>query len=237
MGFESIAAIDWSSFPRPWRPHPPRDVAEQLQALAEAATLNQAADAMTALLDSALIDDLENEVLPAAAAATPILLDIIERGHPRARSAAIDLLWEMLDLPPASEFSRVDATQTSGFRLCCAIADHIRDRRGMLRVHGQSGQELLTATDRHWRFTVQEVVAADGNDVMVFGTLTGQLPKRSCEAELHSGRTIVAVPGVEAEYGGADEDGAAFLRLPRTARSAVAPGAVLRPTDCAANQG
>ncbi|MFI8962842.1 hypothetical protein ACIGO8_12045 [Streptomyces sp. NPDC053493] len=188
-------------------------------------------------MPTSFIDDLENDVLPAAVAAAPIHLDIIERGHPRARSAAIDLLWEMLDLPPASEFSRVDATQNSGFRLCCAIADHIRDRRGMLRMHGQSGQELLTATDRHWRFTVQEVVAADGNDVMVFGTLTGQLPERSCEAELHRGRTIIAVPAVEAEYGGADEDGAAFLRLPRTAWSAVAPGAVLRPTDCVTYQG
>ncbi|GAA2819996.1 hypothetical protein [Streptomyces showdoensis] len=237
MGFESIAAIDWSSFPRPWRPHPPRDVAAQLQALAEAATLNQAAGAMTALLDSALIDDLEREVQPAAVAAAPVLLDIIERGHPRARSAAIDLLWEILGLPPASEFSRVDATQTAGFRLCCAIADHIRDRQSMLRGHGPSGQELLRATDRHWWFTVEEVVAADGKDVTVFGTLTGRLPKRSCEAELHSGRTIVAVPAAEAEYGGADEDGAAFLRLSGTARSAVAPGAVLRPTDCAANQG
>ncbi|GAA1185512.1 hypothetical protein F4556_000104 [Kitasatospora gansuensis] len=208
----------------------------QLHALASATTLNQAAGAVTSLLDSALIYDLEREVFPAAVVAAPILLDIIEHAHPRARFGALDLLWEMLDLRPSSEFERVDTAQVPGLRLCCAIADHVRDRRGMLKLHGRPGQRVLTAAARHWRFAIQEVVAADRGGVLVLGTLKGQLPDGPFEAELHSALTIVTVPAVETEYDRADEDDEAFLRLLGTAEAAIAPGAVLCPTDCAEDQ-
>ncbi|MFC9326066.1 hypothetical protein [Kitasatospora sp. NPDC057015] len=233
MRLDPIAAVAWATFPRPRHPRPQDDVAADLRALATATTLNQAADATTLLLDGALIDDLAGELLPAAVAAGPILLDIVEHAHPRARSGALDLLHRMLVIPPTPEFPRVDTPRGPNPRLCCAVADQIRDRRAMLREHGAPARRVLAAADTHWRFEIRET-AVDARGVTVLGLLAGRLPVHPSGAESHRGSTVLPVPAVEAEYAG--ERGEALLLLRATDAGAVPPGTVLRPADCGRDQ-
>ncbi|MEU8516545.1 hypothetical protein AB0C76_33920 [Kitasatospora sp. NPDC048722] len=228
--FEAIDAVDWDSFPS--RRSDIGRTGALLRALAGASTLNRAADAMTALLDSALTDDLEGEIFPAAVEAAPILLDIVEHAHRRAGSAALGLLFELLERPPDPSTARVGAPGASGLRSCCAIADLVRGRRAVLSAHRDSGRRLLYLAAAHWRFEVREVLGTDAQGVGVFGVLTGRSPDRPRRAELLFDRGVLGIPEVEVECRPEDESGESFLLLIGIPEEFVAPGTFVAPWDC-----
>ncbi|MFD8087846.1 hypothetical protein ACFV4F_39870 [Kitasatospora sp. NPDC059722] len=229
--FEAIDAVDWEAHPHRRDPYT-ADTAVNLRALAAATTLNQASRGMTRLLDSAITDDFEGTVYPAAELAVPILLDVVEHGHRRAASAALDLLQTLLNRFPDPDFSRVGAPGLPGLQACCVIADLVRARRDVLVLHRDDGRRLLALAADHWRFEVREVVDADADGVGVFGVLTGRPPARPVRAELHFERGFLGVPAVEVEHGPEDDSGESFLRLVGIPEAFVAPGTFVVPWEC-----
>ncbi|MFV0134712.1 hypothetical protein ACLGIH_16005 [Streptomyces sp. HMX87] len=83
-------------------------------------------------------------VFPAAYAATPVLLDLVEHGRrPRIEDAALGLLSNALDCFPTAGHNRVDTPYGSGVPLCCAMARRVRSGRGALLAHGVHGKRHL----------------------------------------------------------------------------------------------
>ncbi|MEE1783150.1 hypothetical protein PUR71_09510 [Streptomyces sp. SP17BM10] len=229
--FEAIDAVDWEAHPHRRDPENAA-TAVNLRALAGAATLNQAADAMTRLLESAITDDFEGTVNPAAALAAPILLDVVEHGHRRAASAALDLLRTLLNRFPDPDFGRTGGPRLPGLKVCCVLADLVRARQDVVLLHRDQGRWLMALAADHWRFEIHEVVDETADGVGVFGVLTGRPPARPVRAELHFERGFLGILAVEMEHGPEDDSGESFLRLVGIPAAFVAPGAVVAPWDC-----
>ncbi len=121
-------------------------------------TANETGDAASLLAGSGFVCGHAVMVFPAAYAATPILLNLVEHGQrPRIKDAALGLLSNALDYFPTAGHNRVDTPYGVGVPLCCAIARHIRDRRSALLAHGVYGKRLLAEAELHWRLTIEEV--------------------------------------------------------------------------------
>lgn len=143
----AIDAVNWSEIPRPTRHacDEPERVGQALRQLALSTTANRTGDAAALLAGGGFVCAHAGMVFPAACAAAPILLDLVEHGpRPRVKSAALGLLSEALDCLPAAGHNRVDTPYGTDVPLCCAVARHIRSRREALLAHGRGGGRLLT---------------------------------------------------------------------------------------------
>jgi hypothetical protein len=156
VSLDAIAAVNWSAIPNPtWHQcDDPERVAHALHLLTMSTTANETGDAASLLAGGGFVCSHAAMVFPAAYAATPILLDLVQHGRrPRIRGAAVGLLSEALGCFPPAGHNRVDTPYGTDVPLCCAIARHIRNRRSALLAHGPSGKELLAEAALHWRLT------------------------------------------------------------------------------------
>lgn len=171
-------------------------------------------------------------VFPAAYAATPILLDLVEHGRrPRIKNAALGLLSDALDCFPTAGHNRVDTPYGTGVPLCCAIARHIRGSRGVLLAHEIYGKRLLADADLHWRLTIEEAeLQADGG-LTAMAVLEGAPFRTPVEAELHQPPSGQPLRSVRIDALTADASGGACIELGHTP-SDVAPGSTLYPAEC-----
>ncbi|MET9128022.1 hypothetical protein [Streptomyces sp. NPDC004528] len=235
MSLDAIDAVNWSAIPNPTS-HPfdaPECVAHALRLLTVSTTANETGDAASLLAGSGFICGHAAMVFPAAYAATPILLDLIEHGQrPRIKNAALGLLSNALDYFPTAGHNRVDTPYGIHVPLCCAIARHIRDRRTALLAHGIRGKRLLAEADLHWRLTIEEAeLQADGN-LTAIAVLEGAPFQTPVEAELHI-RPPFEQPVQTVRLGAltADVSGTVYTELGQTPFE-HAPGSSLYSAEC-----
>lgn len=177
--------VDWHAIPGPPGWYDPDVVAASLRDLAAATNANSAAKPFAALTNHGLVHNHSSTVYPAAVAAAPALLDILEHGHRVARDLAGQLLSLAMFLPPRTGYARVDTDYARAVPICCAVAHHVRSRRGIFPRFAW----LASETREHWRFDVDEVMA-DGADTVAFGRLVGTVPEGVRSVELHSGSDL-----------------------------------------------
>ncbi|MEU8986858.1 hypothetical protein AB0C98_10385 [Streptomyces sp. NPDC048558] len=228
---DEIDVVDWDSIPgRPdW--YEPDRAARGLRALAEAANLVQAAEAGSQLGGGGIVHGHSGAVFPAAVVATPLLLEIAQRGHPAAQDTAMGLLDEALSCYPHAGYTRVTAPDGTAVPICCAIAHHLRDRADFLVGRGKRGKSLLADAAAHWRFEIREC-AADGSDTAAFGILAGCLPDGVHAAEMQLAGTVTMLSELTLEYPAAEDTREACLRVITRHPSELPPGAVLFPVEC-----
>ncbi|MFD6951817.1 hypothetical protein A6A08_20150 [Nocardiopsis sp. TSRI0078] len=226
---DTIDAVGWEELPGPRGWYCPDHAASGLRALARARTLFQASDAGTALDNGGIAHGHSGAVFPAAAAAAPILLDIAEHGHPRARDTALRLLDDAMRLLPHAGHTRTASPRGGPAPICCAVAAHVRDRPHVLDGD-RSGGSLLAEADAHWRFEVAECFA-DGGDGVALGALEGRLPSGGPAARLRRAGPSAPLHEVVPEY--PPVDGQACLRAVDVHAEGLAPGTVLFPAECA----
>lgn len=229
----AVDAVDWTAIPGPPGRYEPEAAASGLRALAEATTLLQVAAAISCLENTALYHGHSGAVFPAAAVAAPLLLDIVAHAHPRAAGAAIDLLELGLRYEPHAGYTRIDTAEAAQVPLCCAIAEQIRARADLLAGHGEQGRQLLAEAGPHWRFRVHELFA-EAQDVVVFGTADGVLPRNRFPVEVHAARRITMVADATADYPPDADTHEGFLRLTAMALDRIRTGAVLYSATCGA---
>lgn len=172
-------------------------------------------------------------VFPAAYAATPILLDLIEHGQrPRIKDAALGLLSNALDYFPTAGHNRVDTPYDIQVPLCCAIARRIRGRRAALLARGIHGKQLLAEADLHWRLTIEEAeLQADGS-LTAIAALEGTPFQTPVEAELHVPQPVEQpLQTVWMDALTADASGTACIELRQTPFKHP-PGSSLYPAEC-----
>ncbi|MFE9424671.1 hypothetical protein ACFYNO_17065 [Kitasatospora sp. NPDC006697] len=231
---EAIDRIDWESVRSP---DPPafvrRSASRGLRALALAGDQAEAVGATGYLFDSVLVDRQLAVVMPAAAAAAPVLVGIAAHGHPWARAGAGSLLGAMLEFLPFEGFTRVDTEHATAVPLCCAVAHQVAAGRAELAARGRESAGLLRAAEQHWRFEVTEAVGTGPQGLFAVGDLTGELPAGPVRAELHTPAGGLSVIGVEVEYPAWAGGTEACLRV-GSARGAGLDGAVLMPAGCGA---
>jgi hypothetical protein len=228
---DAIDAVNWAAMPNPtWHEcDEPEHVAHGLRLLATSTTVHQTGDAAALLAGGGFISSHAGMVFPAAYAATPILLDLVEHGQrPRIKDASLGLLDDALRYFPTAGHNRVDTSYGTGVPLCCAIARCIRGRRDALVRYGHRGKGLLAEAGLHWRLTIEEI----DDTVTALAVLEGAPFEPPREAELHS------VPGVSPgatvciDALTADASGAAFIRLRRPPSVIMSSGSVLYPAEC-----
>ncbi|MFE5889604.1 hypothetical protein ACFQ6E_11810 [Streptomyces sp. NPDC056462] len=228
---DEIDMVEWDSVPGHPDWYEPDRAAQGLRALAEAANLVQAAEAGSQLGGGGIVHGHSGAVFPAAAVATPLLLDIAQQGHPAAQDTAMGLLDEALSCYPHAGYTRVTAPDCTAIPICCAIAHHLRDRADFLVGRGKRGKSLLADATAHWRFEIRECIA-DGSDTAVFGILAGCLPDGVHAAEMHHAGAITILSELTLEYPPAEDSREACLRAIARPPSQLPPGAVLFPAEC-----
>ncbi|MFF3510392.1 hypothetical protein [Streptomyces sp. NPDC002573] len=159
----------------------------------------EAAEAGSLLGGGGIVHSHSAAVFPAAAVATPLLLDIAQQGHPAARDTALGLVDEALSSYPHAEYTRVTTPYGTAVPICCAIADHLRAHTVLLAGLGKRGRALLADAAEHWRFEIRECVA-DGDDTAAFGALAGSFPGGVHTTELHLAGDIAVLDEVALEY-------------------------------------
>lgn len=203
--------MDWHAVPGPQDFYQPDVVGPSLERLAAAKGTATAASAASRLFSGGLIHDSTGTLLPAAAVAAPLLLDIVQHGHPAARSAAAALLGDSMDFYPLSGHTRASAGFASAVPICCAIAHHVHTRYA-----GDAGSKWLRALAKdareHWLFHCTEV-ADDGDDTIVIGELYGVPLEGRQAAECHSTAGYAVLDSVALEYPMARGDTQACFRL------------------------
>ncbi|WP_308293627.1 hypothetical protein [Streptomyces sp. RM72] len=228
---DEINAVDWDSLSGHPEWYEPDRAARGLRALAEAANLVQAAEAGSQLGNGGIVHGHSAAVFPAAVVATPLLLDIAQRGHPAARHTALGLLDEALSCWPHAGYTRVAAPDGTAVPLCCAIADHLRERTEFLVGLGRRGKALLADAAAHWRFEIHECVAV-GSGTAAFGILAGRLPDGVRAAEMHLAGALTVLSELTLEYPPVEGSREACLRVTARHPGELPPGAVLFPAEC-----
>ncbi|MFM9614947.1 hypothetical protein [Streptomyces niveiscabiei] len=234
MSLEAIDAVDWSAIPNPTghQGDDPQRVAHALRLLTVSTTANETGDAASLLANGGFICDHAGMVFPAAYAATPALLALVEHGRrPRVKDAALGLLSDALNSFPAAGRNRVDTTYGNDVPLCCAIARRIRGRHAVLAAHGRRGERLLADAEPHWRLTVEETEFQADGDLTAVGFLEGSPFPAPVEAEPHNPPFAGPGPTVRIETLTADASGAVCVQLGR-APAGIVRGAVLYPAEC-----
>ncbi|MGR6971018.1 hypothetical protein ACU639_15710 [Streptomyces cynarae] len=234
MSLDAIDAVNWSAIPNPtWhRCDDPERVAHALRLLTVSTTANETGDATALLAGSGFVCGHAAMVFPAAYAATPILLDLVEHGQrPRIKDAALGLLSNALAYFPTAGHNRVDTPYGTDVPLCCAIARYIRDRRSALLAHGTYGKQLLAEADLHWRLTIEEAERQADGSLTAMALLEGAPFQTPVEAELHTPPFEQPVQSVRIDALTADASGGACIELGQTP-SEVAPGSTLYPAEC-----
>ncbi|MFK0172419.1 hypothetical protein ACIQU5_26830 [Streptomyces sp. NPDC090306] len=235
MSLDAIDAVDWSTIPNPtWHQgDEPERVAHALRLLTVSTTANETGDAASLLAGGGFICSHAAMVFPAAYAATPILLDLVEHGRrPRIQEAALGLLDDALGYFPIVDHNRVDTPYGADVPLCCAIARLIRGRRGALLVHGKYGKQILAEAELHWRMTIEETELQPGGTLTALATLEGTPFDTPAEAEFHSPISERSTASVWIDALTADvSSGAACFQLGHTRYEAL-PGSVLYPAEC-----
>ncbi|MEV5899180.1 hypothetical protein [Streptomyces sp. NPDC052127] len=231
----AIDAVNWSEIPRPtWHAcDEPERVGQALRQLVLSTTANRTGDAAALLAGGGFVRGHAGMVFPAAYAAAPILLELVEHGpRPRVKSAALGLLSEALDCLPAAGHNRVDTPCGTDVPLCCAIARHIRSRREALVAHGRGGGRLLTEADRHWRLTIDEVEPQADGTLIALAVLEGSLQGAPVEAEVHPSPSTGPASTSLIESLTVDATGAACVRLGVAPLEGVPAGSILYPAEC-----
>ena len=235
MSLDAIDAVNWSAIPNPtWHQcDDPERVAHALRLLTMSTTANETGDAASLLADGGFICSHAAMVFPAAYAATPILLDLVEHGQrPRIRGAAIGLLSEALGYFPPAGHNRVDTPYGTNVPLCCAIARHIRNRRSALLAHGPSGKELLAEAALHWRLTIEETERQFDAELTALAVLEGSPLSTPVEAEVHTSPLTFAAPTARIADLTADPTGTAAVHLSGPSLDAISAGSTLYPAEC-----
>ncbi|TDQ52239.1 hypothetical protein [Actinorugispora endophytica] len=234
MPLDSIDAVNWSAIPNPtWhRCDDPERVAHALRLLAVSTTARETGDAASLLAGGGFVCGHAAMVFPAAYAAAPILLDLVEHGRqPRVKDAALGLLSNALDYFPPAGHNRVDTPHGTGVPLCCAIARCVRDRHRALLAHGIHGRRLLAEAGLHWRLAIEEAeLRADGSATAI-AVLEGAPFRTPVEAEAHTPPFGQSVRPLRIDALTADASGGACIELGR-ALPAAAPGSTLYPAEC-----
>ncbi|MFC7818945.1 hypothetical protein ACFUTR_30455 [Streptomyces sp. NPDC057367] len=228
---DAINAVDWGAIPGHPDWYEPARAARGLRALADAANLAEVAEASSLLRDGGIGHGHSAAVFPAAAVATPLLLDIARQGHPAARDAALGLVDEALSSYPHGEYTRVTTSYGTAVPICCTIAHQLRARSALLAELGKRGRALLADAAEHWRFEIRECVA-DSNDTAAFGALAGCFPSGMHAAELHVGSQIAVLDEVALEYPPVNGSVEACLRVTGWHPADLPPSAVLFPAEC-----
>ncbi|MBL1109866.1 hypothetical protein JK361_35750 [Streptomyces sp. 5-8] len=244
---DAIEAVNWSAIPNPTGHgcDDPQRVAHALRLLTVSTTANQTGDAASLLAGSGFVCGHAAMVFPAAYAATPILLDLLEHGRrPRIKDAALALLSDALDCYPAAGHNRVDTAYGTGVPLCCAIARLLRGRSSALLTHGARGKRLLRDAELHWRLVLQQTEPQPDGTVTAIAALEGTPPHTPTEAELHTPRTDKpttptlridtdepTTPTLRIDTLSTDTSAAAWVRLTHTP-SPPPPGSALHPAEC-----
>ncbi|MEV0740362.1 hypothetical protein AB0I51_31510 [Streptomyces sp. NPDC050549] len=231
---DAIDAVNWAAIPNPtWhRCDDPERVAHALRLLAVSTTANETGDATSILADGGFVCGHAAMVFPAAYAATPILLDLVEHGRrPRIKDAALGLLANALDCFPTAGHNRVDTPFGTDVPLCCAVARHIRGRRSALLVHGIPGRQLLSQAEVHWRLTIEETEVQPDGSLAALAVFEGTMSQAPVEAELHTSSVASSAPTVWIDTLTADASDSACIQFRQTSFE-VAPGSVLYPAEC-----
>lgn len=235
VSLDAIDAVDWSTIPNPtWHQcDDPERVAHALRLLTVSTTANETGDAASLLAGEGFVCSHAAMVFPAAHAATPVLLDLVEHGRrPRIKEAAIGLLADALGYFPTAGHSRVHTPYGTDVPLCCAIARLIRGRRSALLGHGKSGKHLLAEAELHWRMTIEETEFQPDGTLTALAALEGTPFATPGEAELHNPHSErPAATAVWIDTLTTDVSGAACIHLAQ-APSEVLPGSVLYPAEC-----
>jgi hypothetical protein len=199
--------VDWHAIPgRPgW--YDPDKVAPSLRDLATTKSEKEAARLFSCLANWGILHNHSGTVYPAAVAAAPILLDILERGHRVARERAGELLSLSMFLSSCPGYDRVDTDYAQAVPICCAVAHHVRSRRGVYPEFAW----LASEAREHWRLDV-ESVTADGVDTIAFGTLVGTVPEGVQSVESHTGSDL-SVATARLEEGGLRLSGLATVQV------------------------
>lgn len=210
----------------------PQRVAHALRLLTVSTTANETGDAASLLAGGGFICDHAGMVFPAAYAATPVLLDLVEHGQwPRIRDAALGLLSGALDCFPTAGHNRVDTAHGTDVPLCCAMARLIRSRHSVLLAHGRRGKRLLAEAELHWRLTIEETELRPDGGLTAIAVLEGTPFPSPADAELHVPPFAQPAPTVRIDALTADASGAACIRLGQTP-AGVIPGSTLYPAEC-----
>jgi hypothetical protein len=228
-----IESVDWAAIDGRAGWYSPEDAAAGMRDLASATTGLAAAKAASRLAAGGILHGHSGAVFPAAVVAAPLLLDIVEHGHPPAKDAAFGLLDEALDCDPFSGHTRIDTPSAKGVPLCCAMAQHIRARRDLLAGRGKAGRSLLARADEHWRFEIHDLVI-DDTDMIAFGVVDGVFPDGRHPVELHDAHRIVPLFEAALEYPLDDGSAEACLRLIGVQPDRVRTGTTLCSAICGA---
>ena len=234
VSLNAIDAVDWSAIPNPtWDEcDEPERVAHALRLLTVSTTANETGDAASLLADGGFVCGHAAMVFPAAYAATPILLDLVEHGQrPRIKEAALGLLGDALGYFPTAGHNRVNTPYGTDVPLCCAIARLIRGRRSTLLVHGNRGKRLLAEAELHWRMTIDETELQPDGTLTALATLEGTPFQTPGEAEFHSPLSERPSAFVWIEALTADVSGTACIQLGHIPYETL-PGSVLYPAEC-----
>ncbi|MFF1448635.1 hypothetical protein ACFVYF_10835 [Streptomyces sp. NPDC058274] len=237
MSHAVIEAVNWSAIPNPTSHvcDDPERVAHALRLLTASTTANQTGDAASLLAGGGFICRHAAMVFPAAYAATPILLDLVEHGQrPRIKDAALGLLSDALGCFPSAGFNRVDTRYGSDVPLCCAMARHIRGRHGTLLAHGRNGKSLLADAALHWRLTIEETEPRAGADgtLTAIAVLEGAPFETPVEAEVHTLPFVGPGPTVRIDDFTSDAAGTACIQLRQPPPGSLTTGSTLYPADC-----
>ncbi|TXS18273.1 MULTISPECIES: hypothetical protein [Streptomyces] len=228
---DAIDAVDWSAVPGHPDWYEPEHASRGLRALADAVHLVRAAEAGSLLGGGGIVHGHSGAVFPAAAVAAPLLLDIVQHGHPAAGETALGLLDEALSFRPRPGYTRVLPPHGAAVPICCVIADHVRARTAPLSRMGSTGKALLADAAEHWRFDVRESVA-DGDDTAAFGSLAGRFPDDVGAVELNVAGEFTVLDRVGLEYAPQEGSAEACLRVGGLLPGDLPPGAILYPAGC-----
>ncbi|MFJ3420872.1 hypothetical protein ACIPN8_31530 [Streptomyces sp. NPDC086082] len=234
MSLDAIDAVNWSAIPNPTGSEydDPERVADALRHLTVSTTANETGDAASLLAGSGFVCSHACMVFPAAYAATPILLDLVEHGQrPRIKDAAVGLAFDALCFSPLAYNNRVDTPYGTDVPLCCAIARHIRGRHAVLRGHGRYARKLLAEAELHWRLTIEETELQPDGTLTAVAALEGTPFPLPTEAELHVPPFTQPAEPVHIEALTADSSGAACIQL-NQAPTRIIPGSTLYEAEC-----
>ncbi|MEU6277196.1 hypothetical protein ABZ871_33085 [Streptomyces populi] len=234
MSLDAVDAVNWSAIPNPTT-HPcddPQRVAHALRRLMVSTTLNETGDAASLLAGGGFVCSHAGMVFPAAYAATPILLDLVEHGRrTRIKDAALGLLFDTLCCLPPADHNRVDTPHGISSPLCCAIARRIRGRHAVLRAHGRFGRQLLVEAELHWQLTIEETEPQPDGTLTAVAVLEGTPLPPPTRAELHVPPFGQTYATVSIEDLTVDSSGAACIQIERIPTEII-PGSTLYAAEC-----
>ncbi len=234
MSLDAINAVKWSAIPNPTRNQwdDPESVAHALRLLTVSTTAHETGDAAASLAGCGFVCSHAAMVFPAAYAATPVLLDLVEHGRrPRIQDAALGLLADALGYFPIAGYNRVDTSYGTDVPLCCAIAREIRGRRSALLARGNHGKRILAEAELHWWMTIEETEPHSGGTLTALATLEGTPFETPVEAEMHSPLSEQPATAVWINALTAEASGAACIQLGQ-APSEPLPRSALCPAEC-----